>query len=120
MPKELKVVIVGDASQLNKTFGQASAGAKTFGDRMNNVGATMRSVGKHMAVTGGIITGLSVVVGKKLVDAALNAETAQAKLDRAFQNAGLSAKRYSRQVEEVEKSGRQLGFTNIETVDSFS
>lgn len=120
MPKELKVVIVGDASQLNKTFSQASTGAKTFGDRMNNVGASMRSVGKHMAVAGGIITGVSVVVGKKLVDSALAAESAQAKLDRAFQNSGLSAQRYSRQVEQVEKSGRQLGFTNIETLNSFT
>ncbi len=82
--RTLRVEIIGDASSLNKAFGQAARAGE-------NLGSKMKTAGKNMTIAGAAITGVAVVVGKRLVESALAAETSQTKLNQAFKNAGLSA-----------------------------
>ena len=75
--KELKIVIAGDASKLNKTFAQTSKQAGHFGDRM-------AKVGKVVALgLGGLAVG-AAVAGKRMIDMASDAAEVQSKMQVVF------------------------------------
>lgn len=102
---KLVIEVVGDASALSRSFKKASGDADKFGSTLSKVGKI---------AMGGLVAGvgLAVITIDKSVKAAVEAEKAQARLDVAFRNAGLSAKKYAAQIDEAESSGRKLGFTD--------
>src|SRR6266496_332525 len=76
--------------------------------RMKKAGGAARLAG--LAIAGGLAYGL-----EKSVKAALDAQPAQARLEKTFRTAHLSAGAYEKQIGTLESKSRKLGFTD-ETV----
>lgn len=108
MARKLEVEIVGDARSLHKALNESSNKTSRFGSVLSTL--KTGAIGAGAAVAGGLVVGL-----EKSIHAAIEAEVVNKRLDVAFRNAGLSAKKYAGQVEELESAGRKLGFTDEQT-----
>jgi hypothetical protein len=93
-----------------KDFGKGMAESKKH---LGNLGKAAGAAG--LAIAGGLAVGL-----EKSVNAAMEAQTSQAKLAQAFKNAGLSAAKLEPQVKTLEAASRKLGFTEEEVHSSLS
>lgn len=94
------------------------AQTKDFDRAMDKSHSRLGKAGKAAGVAGLAIGG-ALVTGMTLsVKAAMNAQDSQARLDRAFKNARLSAGKYTERLDDVLKSSRELGFKNNEVRDS--
>ncbi len=114
LARKLEVQIVGDASSLERAFGRGSVSAESFGSKLAKLGK-VAVMAAGAAGIGAITLGLD-----KSVKAALNAQVSTAKLDTSLKNAGLSAGKYAKQIDDAEKAGRKLGFTNTDTRSSLA
>ena len=110
MARKLEVEIVGDASSLHRALNQSSSGWKKWAKAGAIAGVAASVTSKAMDLLG---EGL-----KNSVEAALNAQKVNARLGVAFKNVGLNVKDYTKGIEEAEKAGRKLGFTDEETKTS--
>jgi len=106
MAKPLLVEIFGDASQYQRTLDKAAGHTKRFGAITKVAGALL-------------VTGLAVGL-EKSVKAAMRAEVAQANLATAFKNAHQQIGPYTKRIEEAERAGRKLGFTDEDTKNSLA
>jgi hypothetical protein len=106
--KKIEVQILGDATSLSRAFGQAEKSTSRLGSAMGKVGAVAKIAG--LAIVGGIGVGL-----ERSIKAAMEAETAQKRLDQSFKNVGLSSTKYAAQLQKTEDAARKLGFTEIDT-----
>jgi hypothetical protein len=113
MARKLEVEIIGDASSLERAFGRAAGSTNTFGEKL-------KSFGKAALIAGAAAAGLGLVLGKKMADAAIQAQEANDKLTVALKNQGIQLQATSPQILALEKSGRQLGFTNEEMRAGFT
>lgn len=111
MARSLKVEIVGDASRLKKSFGDASSAGSRFGN-------AMKKAGKFAAIglAGGVAAG--VVVLKKSVDAAIEAEKAQGRLDQAFKSTGATAKEQAASMAAVNKVSQKAALDDEDLMDT--
>jgi hypothetical protein len=99
---------------------EAILGADTrgFDKAMDQSESRMHSVRKTAGVAGAAIVGGLALGLEKSVHAAMEAQTSQSRLEVAFKTAGLSAGRYRKNVDDLEQSGRKLGFTDEQTKSS--
>jgi len=113
LAKTLRVDLLGDATQLNRTLDEAKAKAE-------GTGKGFLSMGKTAALAGGAAgVGLLFEGLKDSIDAGMNAEKVNARLAVVFKDVGLSAKQYGGQVEDLTSKGRRLGFMNEDVKTSF-
>jgi hypothetical protein len=92
-----------------------SANTRDFDRGMDKSETKMHKVGKAAGVAGLAIAGGLAVGLTKSVHAALNAEVSQNRLEQAFKNAHLAISPYTKAIEDAEKAGRKLGFTDEAT-----
>jgi phage-related protein len=92
--------------------------AKQFGEELDRAAGKTRSLGKVAGVAGLAIAGGLAIGLEKSVKAAMEGQTATARLDSAFKQSGESADKYASQIDKAESSGRALGFTNLDVRDS--
>ena len=111
MARKLEVEIVGDASSLHRALNQSTGSTNKFGGVLSKL--KYAALGAGAAVAGGLVIGLEQSVKK-----AIEAQAVNARLGIAFRNAGLNAKLYGRQIEELESKSRKLGFTDEEVKTS--
>lgn len=111
--RKLEVQIVGDASGLQRAFNQSSGSAGSWGGRM-------AKAGKVAALGLAGATGLIAVGLKKSVDAALEAEKAQTRLDSAFKAANVSAKDRVAAMKEISDVSQKAALDDEDLSDSFS
>src|SRR5437899_3326488 len=87
------------------------ADTKQFDRSMDKSEGRMHSVGKVAGVAGLAIAGGLALGLDKVVKAAMDAQTSQARLEQAFKNAHLSAAKFEPQIKTLEAASRKLGFT---------
>jgi phage-related protein len=101
------VRLIAEPGELTAGLRAATAETESFGSHLkSSLGAAMKGI----AVVG---VGTAIVIDR-ISKAAMDAQAEQARLAQSFKNAGLSAKAYAGQVDQVEAAGRKLGFTNAE------
>lgn len=111
--RKLEVQIVGDASGLQRAFNQSSGSAGSWGGRM-------AKAGKIAAVGLAGATGLIAIGLKKSVDAALESEKAQTRLDSAFKAASVSAKDRAAALDQISSVSRKAALDDEDLSDSFA
>jgi len=96
-----------------------SAQTRDFDQAMGKSEGRMRRVGKGAAVMTGIVGGALVLGLKKSVNEAMDAERAQARLEKAFsENVKGGLKPYTEQIGKASKAAIQLGFDDEDLADS--
>lgn len=104
MAREIKVTITGDASSLNKAFGQAAGDTDGFGAKMSKLGDGMANVGKKMSIG---ITAPILLAGKQALDAAAEAEVIAAQTEAALKStggvAGVTAEHIGKLAESIDR-----------------
>jgi cell wall-associated NlpC family hydrolase len=111
LARKLVVELVGDSRNLERNLGRATGATKGFEISL-----------KSLARSVGLVFGAATVVHglEDIIKTAQDAEVATKKMGVAFKNTGLNVKAYTQQIEEAKASGRDLGFTNTETTNSFA
>lgn len=117
--RRIRVEIVGDADKLDRAYKQATRSTKAFGRQM---GVSLGGVGKA-GVAGAVAasTALAVKGLKKSVDAAKEAEVAQANLRQALKATGVEYGRFASVVDNTIQSQSKLaGIDDEEVSRSFA
>jgi hypothetical protein len=109
--RTISVEIVGDATSLKRAFDKA-------GDSSRSLGSKLASVGKVAAVGLAAGFGVAAVVMKKSVDAALEAEKAQTRLDAAFKAANVTAEQRAKAMQNVSKVSVQAALDDEDLMDT--
>jgi hypothetical protein len=111
LARKIEIEIVGDTKGFQKSLSQASDSSSKFG-------TSLAKAGKVAAL--GLGAGLAVVgVGlKKSVDAALEAEKAQTRLDAAFKSANVTAKERATAMSEVSKVSARAALDDEDLMDT--
>lgn len=121
--KDLKVVITGDADKLDRELRRASGSLDKLGRQTRVTGSiTSRGfAGMRVAAVGATAAfGGLALAGKKVVDAAIEAEKTQAKLDAQLKASGISAAKYGAQIESViQKQSLMSGLDDEDLTESF-
>ena len=111
--RKLEVQILGDASSLQRAFGQAGKSASSFGSRM-------KSAGKMAAIGLGVGVVVAAAAITKFAKAALDAEKSQVRLESAFKNAGASAKEQADALKAVSDVSNKAGLDDEALADSLA
>ncbi len=109
MSRKLIVEIIGDTSSLDKSLKTSTKGAQSFGVSMKGLAKGALLAGGAAGVASKGVDLLFEGLGKSIT-AAEEAEKAHALVAQSFKNAGLSADKYSKQIDAVGKAAVQLGF----------
>src|SRR3954447_17906895 len=104
MAKPILVEIFADTTQFTRELDKATGTTRRFG-------AITKVVG------GALVTGIAFGL-EQSVKAAIDAQDSQRRLAQAFKNSGLAVDDYTKQVENAQDAGRQLGFSDTEVRDS--
>lgn len=124
MARSLRVLIVGDSANYERSLKKASAATQSFDERLAKTSASSQRLGVSLGslAKSAVAYGVGFYAAEKAVtstiDATLKGEAATKRLDISMRNAGLSVRQYTTQIEATEKAGRQLGFTNVDTRQS--
>src|SRR4051794_30232231 len=94
----LKVVISGDAKGLERAFAQVSRNADSVESRMTSFS---RKVGASLQFAGAAAAGALVVGLKKSVDAAIDAQKSQARLEAQMKASGISYRAHAKEIDNV-------------------
>lgn len=120
--RTLEVKIVGDASKLSSTFSKAGRDGEKFGSTMRGrVGGAMKGLaigvaGAGIALAGGLAVGL-----KSSIDAALESEESQKRLDAALKSVGATSGTLRSQIDNANTSLSQMsGFDDEDLQNAFS
>jgi len=92
-----------------------TANTRDFDRAMDKSQTRMQKVGRGAKLAGVAVAGGLAIGLEKSVKAAMDAESANTRLDVAFKTARLDAGKYKEQVDKLEESGRKLGFTDTDT-----
>jgi hypothetical protein len=109
--RKISVDIIGRSKSLEKAFDRSSKSANGFGKSMAKAGK-MASIGLGVGLAG------AAVVLKKSVDAALEAEKAQTRLDSAFKATTASAKERAASMERVNVVSQQAALDDEALMDT--
>lgn len=104
MSKALTVEILADAKQFTAELDRAAGKTRQMGKVAGVAG---------LAIAGGLAVGLD-----ESVKAAMAMETTTAKVNKAFQAAGVPISQWKDKIDEAETAGRNLGFSNIDVRES--
>lgn len=119
MARKITVQIVGDATQLERSFKRAGDASDGFSKRLGGSRRMIAKLGLAGAAAGGI-----AVITKQLfasVNAAKEAEAAQVRLGTALKNAGVSQKRYGKQIDDsIQKTSKLAGIDDEGLSDVFA
>lgn len=121
--KTLRVNIVGDADKLDRELRKSGNSLDKFG-KQTRVTSSITSkgfAGMRVAAVGATaaIGGLAIA-GKQVVDAAIEAEKTQAKLNAQLKASGISAAQYGAQIESViQKQSLMSGLDDEDLTESF-
>lgn len=126
--RKLIVEVVGDSSKLDRSLKGVETRTQTFAKRLQGKtgiggGLLFGGVGKGGAAAAGIAagTGIAVVALKKVVDKAKEAQIEETNLKQAFDSAGVSAKKFGKQIDNTIQSISKLsGFDDEEVSASFA
>lgn len=119
---KVSVQLVGDSRSLERAFDRAGRKGDQFGSSMNRAGSSLKSWGKA-GLAGAAAAGTALVTSQLIqsVKAAKEAELAQARLDQALKSAGLSQRRYGKQIDAViQKTSKLAAIDDEELSDSFA
>jgi phage-related protein len=105
--KDLIVRILGDPSELSASLKEATAETEGFGSKM---GAGLKAAG----LVAGAGIAVAAIAAVEFTKEAMKAQAQTAALDQALNNAGIPVKSFGSSLDEAEKAGRQMGFSNIE------
>jgi hypothetical protein len=109
--RKIGVDIIGNSKSLERAFDKSGKSASGFGK-------TMAKAGKFAAL-GLAGAGAAIAVGlKKSVDAALEAEKAQTRLDTAFKATGATAKQQAAAMQTVSRVSNQAALDDEDLMDS--
>ena len=100
--RTLKLSILGDVDNLNKSLKSATADVETFGDKMGKVG---KAIGAAFAAAAAAAAAYAVKIGIDGVKAAIADEKAQTQLALALENATGATKA---QIQSTEDSNLQM------------
>ena len=116
--RDLRIVIAGDASHLSRTFVKASKDADKFGRDTETAGKKFSS---SMKVAGAAAAGALAVGLKQSVNAAVEAEKTQARLQAQLKASGISFRQHSAAIEEsITATSRLSGLDDEDLTDSFT
>jgi len=122
--KDLKVTIVGDADKLDRELKRSSNSLDKFGKQTKlTASVTSKGFSGMRAAATGATAGLAglVLVGKKVVDAAIESEKSQAALEAQLKAMGISYKAHAKEIDAVIQKHSQLaGVDDEELADSFT
>jgi hypothetical protein len=107
MAKRLEVQIVGDSRDFERSLGKAESATHKFG--------------KAAGLAGLAIAGTLVVALKKSVEAAMDAQVSQSKMENQLKALGISYKQHGAQIEDViQKVSRLSALDDEDLQDSFT
>jgi hypothetical protein len=111
----LKVIITGDSRKAVDAFKET---AKAAGETAQKSAEHSASIGKAFKSIGAValpVVGVAIAIGGAAIEMSDKWELAHAKLTTALTNTGTSFKAVSKQVDALDKSGVNLGFTTTDT-----
>lgn len=111
----LEVRVVGDVKDLERAYGRAQKQTQSLGSKFAGL-AKMAALGAGAAGVGLLAVGL-----KKSVDAAKEAEAAQARLTNALDSQGISYSKHGRAIDAaIQKTSRLAALDDEDLSDAFS
>jgi hypothetical protein len=122
--QELKVVISGDAKQLNRVLSSADKGLDKLG-KQTRVTSTLTSkgfAGMRIAAVGaaGAFGGLAIA-GRSVVNAAVEAEKSQARLQAQLKASDISYRAHAKEIDAViQRHSRLAGLDDEDLQDAFT
>lgn len=108
---EIKITILGDSKNAERAFKRAGAAGE-------GMGRNFARMGKLAAIGTAAVGAGAVVLGKKFVSAALDAEKAQVRLDAAFKSANVTARQRAAAMDAVSKVSARAGLDDEELMDT--
>jgi hypothetical protein len=119
--RNLVVEISGDASQLNKAFGQAGSSAQRFEGRMDSFGKRTAGAFKIAGAAAAGFGAVGAVGIKKFADAAIESEKSQARMVAQLRASGLSFQEHAAQIEKsIQATSRLSALDDEDLQDSFT
>src|SRR4051794_24844034 len=105
--RELRVVISGDAKGLDRAFAQVDRSASGTEKRMHTFGTRVAGA---FSLIGTAAAGAAVIGLKKSVDAAIEAQKSQAKLEAQLKALNISYRAHAKEIDNViQKTSRLSG-----------
>lgn len=124
MAKPLKVVITGDGDKLDRELRRASGSLDKLGKQTRVTGSvTSRGfAGMRVAAVGATAAfGGLALAGKKVADAAIEAEKSQARLRAQLKASGISYQAHAKEIETViQKTSQLAGLDDEDLQDAFT
>lgn len=111
MARKIEIEIVGDTKNFQKSLGDASQSTSKFG-------STLAKVGKAAAIGLGAGIAASTVIMKQSIDAAIEAEKAQTRLDSAFSATNTTAKERAAAMDAVSKTSARAALDDEDLMDT--
>ncbi len=122
MARRVEVHLVGDSRSLERAFDRAERKGRQFDSSMGKAGSSLKTFAKA-GLAGAAAAGTALVTSQliKSVAAAKEAELAEARLGQALASAGLSHKKYGKQLDAViQKTSKLAALDDEELSDSFA
>ena len=122
MARRISVQLVGDSKSLERAFDRAGKKGQQFDSTMSRTSSNLKAWGKAGAIgaaAGGVTLLTAQVV--KSVGAAREAELAQTRLQGALASAGVSHRKYGKQIDAViQKTSKLAALDDEELSDSYA
>lgn len=114
MARKIEVEIVGDSSSLERAFRNTGKAGTTLGQKL-------KKVGRAAAIGLGVGVAAAAVELKRSVDAAMEAQVAQGRLQAQLKASGISFDKYSKQIDSTLQAQAELSaFDDEDLSDSFT